>query len=93
MKTERISIRCTKKEKDQIKKNAGKEGSSRYLVRLGLKNADKSLSQMDISDRVEGVDVLNEIYHVVSKSGDEALMKAVGDIISQNEKRFRERRG
>jgi len=82
-KDETIIIRCTKKEKEMIKKHAGKNGISRFLIDLGTKNIYPYSMQNLIEDNIRFLDHVNEFYELIETCGDPQIIKRADRIFKE----------
>lgn len=72
-----ITIRCTESQKSKIHNEAEKRkmNISEYLLTKALeKPTEKKLSTGEITDWVNGIMIANELYHLLLKTKDEALI-------------------
>lgn len=78
-----ITIRCTKKEKEQITENARNEGISHYLIRSGVEQQSWESLQKRISEDIECRNLINEIYHIVSQEDNSELQELIKKLLEQ----------
>lgn len=81
-KEERINIRCTEKEKRAINTSAEEADTtmSNYILSV-LKRNDTIMSKEWVTDRVDLINTMNEIYRLVVESGDELLISQVRKLL------------
>lgn len=86
--TARIELRCTEEEKKILIEYAQKDKTtvSNYILSRAMEDLDntKGLKKL-ITDKIAALNIANEIYHLVTRSGDEKLEMQVKELISQME--------
>ncbi len=85
-KKEVINIRCTQSQKSKIHNEAEKRkmNVSEYLLTKALENpTEKKLSTGEITDWVDGITIANELYHLLLKTKDKALIAKAKTLLAQ----------
>lgn len=81
-----ITIRCTESQKSKIHNEAEKRkmNISEYLLTKALeKPTEKKLSTGEITDWVNGITIANELYHLLLKTKDKALIAKAKTLLAQ----------
>lgn len=84
--TSRIELRCTEEEKKMLIEYAqkGRTTISNYILSRAMEDLDnaKGIKEL-ITDKIEALNIANEIYHLVTRNGDEKLKMQVKELMSQ----------
>lgn len=85
-KKEVINIRCTEFQKSKIHKEAEKRqmNVSEYLLTKALeKPTENKVSTGEITDWVDNITTINELYHLLLKTGDEVQIAEAKKLLAQ----------
>lgn len=86
--TERIELRCTEEEKKTLTRYAKKEKTtvSNYILSRAIVDSENGKWVKNlIADEIVILNAMNEIYHLVVKTGDEKLKAQVKELMNQME--------
>lgn len=81
-----IIIRCTESQKSKIHNEAEKRqmNVSKYVLTKALeKPTEEKLSTGEITDWVNGITIANELYHLLLKTKDKALIAKAKTLFAQ----------
>lgn len=81
--TEQIHIRCTKREKAILQKEA--EADKITISEYVLSKALKQSSPASLTDSVRLTETINQMFRLISKSGNETLKSEVQKILRKEE--------